>query len=206
MELTQTFEDQEVRQLLVGGEADLALAFNEIDTHLRKRFVRGLRGRLRKLLRPEDLADAWQETLRDLLKAVRAGDIDPERELCPRLWTIFIRRAFDCLRRRDRYLGMLEGVKERLSGTTAGDILARMDEEEQSHLLAQVRQAVGTLPLRQKTVIETFVDHFPATEDMEALRQRVSEETGREETRATVKRALQEARRKISDLLKARQL
>lgn len=57
-----------------------------------------------------------------------------------------------------------------------------------------------------RVVYQTFVDHFPATEDMEALRQRVSDVTGCEETLATVKRALQEARRKIGDLLKARQL
>lgn len=206
MELTQAFVDKDVRQLLVGEEADLAEAFTQVDTHLRKRFVKGLRGRVRLLLGPEDLADAWQETLRDLLKAVRARDIDPERELCPRLWTIFLRRAFDCLRRKDRYEGVLERVKERLSGTTAGEILARMDEEERTHLLKKVHQAVGTLPVRQRTVIETFVDHFPATEDMDALRQRVSEATGYEETQGSVKRALQEVRRKLGTLLKARQL
>ncbi|MBI3856140.1 MAG: sigma-70 family RNA polymerase sigma factor [Planctomycetes bacterium] len=206
MELTQAFVDKEVRELLVGEEADLAEAFAQVDTHLRKRFVKGLRDRLGKLLRPEDLADAWQETLRDLLKAVRAREIDPERELCPWLWTIFIRRALECIRRRDRYQGLLERVKGRMSGTTDGDILERMDEEERNQLFDRVRQAVGTLPDRQRTVIQAFVDHFPATEDMEALRQRVSVVTGLEETRASVKRALQEARRKIGDLLKVRQV
>jgi DNA-directed RNA polymerase specialized sigma24 family protein len=206
MELTQAFVDKDVRQLLVGGDADQAEAFNQVDTHLRKRFVKGLRGRVRLLLGPEDLADAWQETLRDLLKAVRARDIDPERELCPRLWTIFIRRTFDCLRRRDLDQGLLTGIKERLSGTTAGDVLGRMDEEERAQLFTAVRQVVGTLPARQRTVIETFVAHFPETEDMETLRRRVSEATGCNETRASVKRALQEARRKVGNLLKARQL
>lgn len=206
MELTQAFVDKEVRQLLVGEQADVAEGFAQVDTHLRKRFVKGLRGRVRLLLGPEDLADAWQETLKDLLKAVRARDIDPGRELCPRLWTIFIRRTFDCLRRRDLDQGLRTGIKERIRGTTAGDVLDRMHEEERVQLFAEVRQVVSTLPARQRTVIETFVAHYPATEDMETLRRHVSEATGCEETRASVKRALQEARRKVSILLKARQL
>ena len=49
--------------------------------------------------------------------------------------------------------------------------------------------------------LETFLDHFPGTERMEELRRRVSEATGCEATRASVRRALQEARRKISDLV-----
>lgn len=81
-----------------------------------------------------------------------------------------------------------------------------MDEEERAHLLNQVHQAVGTLPPRQRTVIETFVDHFPETEDMKALRQRVSEATGCEESQGSVKRALEEARRKIGTLIHSRQL
>jgi DNA-directed RNA polymerase specialized sigma24 family protein len=206
MELTQAFVDKDVRQLLVGGDADQAEAFNQVDTHLRKRFVKRLPGRIRLLLGPEDLADAWQDTLRDLLKAVRARDIDGERELCPRLWTIFIRRAFDCLRRKDLYEGLLTGIQERMSGMTPGDVLERMAEEERAQLFTEVRQVVDTLPARQRTVIETFVAHFPATEDMETLRRHVSEATGCDETRASVKRALQEARRKVSNLLKARHL
>ena len=205
MELTQAFVDKEVRELLVGEEADLAEAFSQIDTHLRKRFVKGARDRLPGL-RPEDLADAWQETLRDLLKAVRARDFDPDRELRPWLWTIFIRRSFDSFRRMERSKGMLERVGGTLSGTTAGDIFEIMDEEERKHLLASVRQAVSTLPVRQRTVIQVFVDQFPATEDVDTLRERVSQVTGHEESRASVMRALKEARRKIGDLFKTRQI
>jgi hypothetical protein len=67
MELIQAFEDKEVRHLLLGGETDLETAFTQVDIHLRKRFVKGARDRLPGL-QPEDLADAWQETLKDLLK------------------------------------------------------------------------------------------------------------------------------------------
>jgi RNA polymerase sigma factor (sigma-70 family) len=204
-QLTQAFEDREVRQLLLGEESDLAEAFTQVDAHLRKRFVKGARERLPGL-RPEDLADAWQDTLRDLLKAVRAGSFSADRELAPWLWTIFIRRAFDNLRRKERYQGMLERIRARLDGTTVGDVFGTMEEEERSHVLMLIRQAVARLPARQQTVIQAFVDHFPASENKEALRERVSEITGREETRATVMRALGEARRKVGTLLTMRRL
>jgi RNA polymerase sigma factor (sigma-70 family) len=203
MELTQAFEDKEVRQLLNGGEADLAEAFARIDAFFRNRFVLGARKRLPRLP-PEDLADAWQETLRDLLQSLRAGRFDPDRKLGPWLWTVFIRRAFDGLRRKNRHGAMLEQARRQLQGTETGAFLERLDEEERIHLLGLVRQAVGTLPARQRTVIQLFVEHFPATEDLELLRQRVSEATGVEETRAGVKRALEEARRKIAGLLQRR--
>ncbi|MCI0658885.1 MAG: hypothetical protein L0170_17680, partial [Acidobacteria bacterium] len=118
-QLTQAFEDQAVRQLLQGDEPDLAEAFSQVDAHLRRRFVKGARDRLPGL-RPEDLADAWQDTLRDLLRAVRVGAFDADRELAPWLWTIFIRRAFDSLRRKERYQGVLDKVRTRLVGTAVG--------------------------------------------------------------------------------------
>jgi len=179
MELTQAFEDRAVRRLLVGDEADIAEAFAQVDTHLRKRFVNGARDRLPGL-RPEDLADAWQEMLRDLLKAVRERHFDPDLELRPWLWTIFIRRAFDCVRRMERSKGLVEGVRGRFNSTTAGDILEFMDDEERKRLLASVRQAVSTLPIRQRTVIQVFLDQFPATEDVDVLREHVSKVTGHE--------------------------
>jgi RNA polymerase sigma factor (sigma-70 family) len=199
-QLTQAFGDREVRELLRGEESELAEAFTQVEAHLRRRFARGARDRLPGL-RPEDLADAWQDTLRDLLRAVRTGDFDHDRELAPWLWTIFIRRAFDRLRRNESYRGLLDRVRSRLDGTAAGDILGLVEDEERTHLLKLVRQAVTRLPPRQQSVIQAFVDHFPATEDREALRRHVSLATGHEETRSSVTRALGEARRKIGTLL-----
>jgi RNA polymerase sigma factor (sigma-70 family) len=202
-QLTQAYEDKEVRELLMGEESDMAEAFAQVDAHLRRRFVKGARDRLPGL-RPEDLADAWQDTLRDLLRAVRTGEFDADRELAPWLWTIFIRRAFDRLRRSERYQSVLEKIRERLGGTVVGDIFGYIEEEERTHLLMLVRQAVARLPARQQAVIQAFVDHFPATEDKDALRRHVSQVTGHEESRTAVVRALGEARRKVGTLLKIR--
>lgn len=202
-QLTQAFEDQAVRQLLQGDEPDLAEAFSQVDAHLRRRFVKGARDRLPGL-RPEDLADAWQDTLRDLLRAVRVGAFDADRELAPWLWTIFIRRAFDSLRRKERYQGVLDKVRTRLVGTAVGDIFECMEDEERSHLLRMVREAVLRLPPRQQIVMNAFVEHFPATEDREALCRYVSAAVGHEESRTLVMRALGDARRKVGALLQIR--
>jgi len=202
MELVQAFADQEVRHLLTACDKDdLAEAFSQIDAHLRKRFAKGARDRIQGLS-PQDLADAWQDALRDLLKTVRIGQYDPDRELAPWIWLIFIRRAFDYARRNQRYERLLEGLRERLVGTEVGDSLKRIDEEERRELLERVRRSVGTLPDRQRSVVRTFVNHFPASEDKEALRQHVSEEAGVPVSRAVVARALQEARRKASDAMR----
>lgn len=198
MELVQAFEEQEVRRLLTAGsDADLEEAFFQIDAHLRKRFAKGARDRIAGI-GPQDLADAWQEALRDLLRTVRLGQYDAEREIAPWLWRIFIRRAFDQLRRKERYTQMLDGLRERLVGTTVGDHLARIDQEDRRHLIERIRCSVGVLPDRERTVVQTFVDHFPASEDKEALRQQVSERTGLPETRQGVSRALEAARRKVA--------
>lgn len=205
MELTQAFEDRDVRRLLIGGESDdLAEAFTQVETHLRNRFVRAARDRLPGIL-PEDLADSWQETVRDLLRSVRTRSFVPDRELGPWLWTVFLRRGIDTLRRRARYQEMLQRARERLDGNIVGAVLQDMHEEERIRLLAQVRRVTETFPSRQRTVIQVFVDYFPATEDRKVLRERIAEVTGLNLTSIAVKRAFHEARRKIGNLLGPRQ-
>lgn len=204
MELIQAFEDKEVRHLLLGGEADLETAFTQVDIHLRKRFVKGARDRLPGL-RPEDLADAWQETLKDLLKAVQSGRFDPGPELVPWLWTTYLRRAFDSLRRRESYESMVDRVRVHRPESIVSDFLSESAGGERQLLMDRVRQAMSTLPLRQRTVLQVFVDHFPLSQDKEVLRDRVSRVTGHEETPTAVRRALEEARRKIIDVLGTQQ-
>lgn len=199
MELIQTFEDHEVRQLLMGNDADLEAAFTLIDTHLRKRFVKGARERLPGLL-PEDFADAWQETLKDLLESIRSWKFDASRELAPWLWTTFLRRAFDSVRRRESYENMMDRLK--LKPQEVVDLLDGMGEEDRAFILDRIRQAVRDLPIRQRTVLKVFLEHFPMSQDLDSLRERVSEQTGRRETSHAVRRALQEAKTRIADELK----
>ena len=155
MELIQTFEDHEVRQLLMGEDDDLEAAFTLIDTHLRKRFVKGARERLPGLL-PEDLADAWQETLKDLLESLRSWRFDANRELGPWLWTTFLRRAFDSVRRRESYESMMERAQDRLKlkPHEVVELLDQMGEEDRAFILEGIRQAVRDLRRDAGDVIE----------------------------------------------------
>jgi DNA-directed RNA polymerase specialized sigma24 family protein len=203
MQLTQAFEDREVRRQLLGEGEELEAAFAQVDAHLRSRFVKGARERLPGLA-PEDLADAWQETLKELLQTVRTGRFDPDRELGPWLWTTFVRNAVDGVRRRERFEGMLVRARNRVDLLMMGDILEEIDEEERKALLAEVRGAAGSLPARQRMVLRIFIDRYPATTDGGILREEVSRVTGREETPTSVRRALQEACRKVGAAVRAR--
>ncbi len=193
MQLTQALEDQEIRRLLQGDENDLELAFTQVDAQLRRRFVKGARDRLPGLP-PEDLADAWQGTLKALLQAVRSGRFQANRELIPWLWTIFLRKAVDGLRRSKRLASLAIRARARAGGVAA----AGVDPEEREAVLARIREAVDALPLRQRTVLRVFLDQYPATRDCRVLQEQVSTVSGREETAGSVRRALEEARRRIS--------
>src|SRR5262249_18499012 len=138
MVLVQAFEEKEVRRLLTSGPvADLEEAFIQIDAHYRLRFGKAARDRISGL-GSEDLADAWQETLRDLLRCVRRGHYKPDCEIGPWLWRIFVRRAIDQLRRKERYTKIVEGLRARLVGTTVGDQVQHIDLEHLQHLLERI--------------------------------------------------------------------
>lgn len=145
MQLTQALEDQELRRLLQGDENDLELAFTQVDAQLRRRFVRGARARLPGVP-AEDLADAWQETLKTLLQAVRSGSFQATRELIPWLWTIFLRKALDGLRQRKRLVTLASRARGRAMGIEAGNAHAGLDDEDRRARLARVQEAVDTLP------------------------------------------------------------
>lgn len=204
MALTQAFEDPEVRRLLAGDEREVAQAFDQLEKTLRGDFMRGVRRRLPGL-GAEDVADAWQETLKDLLEALRGGRLDLLRDLRPWMWTVFQRNSFEQVGRVQRQRRAWERVNERLRGTSVGALVDALSPEERSRLLAGIRGVVEGMPPRQKLVIQTFLEEYPLTENHEALRRRVSERTGREETFSSVKRAFEEARFKITSLLKPRE-
>jgi DNA-directed RNA polymerase specialized sigma24 family protein len=201
MELVQDFEDVEIRRLLSGNERDVAEAFDRLDKSLRVKFMNGAR-RCFRWMCVEDVADAWQETMKDLLAALRAGRLDLLRDIRSWLWTVFRRKTFDQMGRVERQRTARERVAERLRGTSVGALVEGLGWDDRSKLMARIRGVVDTLPPRQKLVIQTFLEEYPSLENREDLRRRVSERAGREETPASVRRAFQEARVKIASLLR----
>lgn len=199
--LTQAFDDVDVRRLLAGDESGIAEAFQRIERTLRGKFMQGARDRM-PWLGAEDLADIWQDTLRDLLSAIRGGRVDLGRALRPWLWTVFQRRALDHVGEERRQRLMWERAKERLRGTSVGALVESLSAEERARVMGRIRRAVETLPERQKAVIQTFIERYPLLKTREDLRRALSERTGKEETGASVRRAMEEARRKVAEILR----
>jgi DNA-directed RNA polymerase specialized sigma24 family protein len=203
MAVSTTFNDEDVRILLIGSEGELAQGLAEIDRHLRA----GLCGMVRREfpgISPEDLADVWGCVLMNLLQLVRENRFDADEPLRPLLCRLARARATDLVRRRQAHDNLVAGVGEALRDTQTGVEWGRMSVAERREAMALIRAAIGTLPMRQRIVMQVFVDHYPETADMQELRRLVSEETGSPETLAAVKRALQEARAKVRDYLQSK--
>lgn len=168
-----------------------------IEQRYRKRFASGVGNRLPGL-RAEDLADAWQDTMRDLVRAYVSGTFDPGRDPGPWLWTTYRRRAIDRMRSRRRYRALLVRAGER-----QGDGAHRNgDDESIRDLLRRVRIEARRLPARQGLVFRLFLDGYPETESRELLRREVSDACGKSVSRTAVIRALGEARAKVAATLR----
>ena len=194
------FDEEETKILLIGNTAELEEGLSQVDQHLRRRIC----GRVRHYLpglKSHDLADCWQETLMAVFKAVRDGRFDPDRPLGPYLFSIAHAKGIDLLRRQTTRDKALTAVGETLQGTQCGEEWRQLSSSERSEALAIVRDGIGTLPDKQRVVFQAFMDNYPETKDMEVLRQEVSRMTGREETLVSIKRALQEGRNKVRQLL-----
>lgn len=197
---TNVFDEEQVRTLLRGGDREVAQALTQIVCHLEK----GVCGWLRRSfpgLPPEDLADTWQETLLSVITAVRNGRFDPHRPLIPWICTIAYRRATDLTRRKSSANDALAAVGREIAETSTGACWKGLTAEERNEALELTLRHIETLPTMQKTVLRTFSEHYPETRDMETLRKIVSQSRGEQVTLASVKRALQEGRRKLKEFL-----
>ncbi len=200
MKATNVFDEERVKKLLQGEYRDVAQALGQIVHHLRD----GLCGWLRRQfpgLSPEDLADTWQETLVSVLTAVRKGRFDANRPLIPWLCTIAYRRATDVTRRKSTTGEALAAVGRQIAATSTGRRWKSLSAEARSEALELTLEHIESLPTMQRIVLRTFSDHYPETANMETLRVMVSQVRGQEATLASVKRALQEGRRKLQEFL-----
>jgi RNA polymerase sigma-70 factor (ECF subfamily) len=82
-----------------------------------------------------------------------AGRVDESRPLEPWLYRVTANLSYTWVKRRKRWFSPLEDIAEWLSGNKkqTPHHLAELDEESQ-----QVRQAISTLPLRQRVVIVLY--------------------------------------------------
>ncbi len=201
MELTKAFDDVQVRLLLDGGTSpEIQEALGHIETCLRSRFCSAIRGQFPGL-KPEDLADAWQEMLQAVDTAAKERRLDLERPVLPWVWKVIWNKAAGKLRGKVNQDKKIAHAAYLLEKSSRGEAWTRKSDEEKANTLEKVREAIRQLPLKQRTVIQIYVNHLDWIKTMEDLRGLVSSETGCEETLAAVKGALREARRKVREVV-----
>jgi RNA polymerase sigma factor (sigma-70 family) len=195
----QGFDEARVRRLLAGGdEAGLGLAL--LHQHLEVRLCAWIGESFPGLL-PEDLADVWSDALLGVLQAVRQQRFQGDRSLFPWLCRIARARAIDQLRRqRSRTERLTWRIHLPLIPIRASQRLPRGVVAHELSILIQ--QAVERLPARQRLVLRLFLEHYPATRQVRVLCQEVSQATGVQPSPSSIRRALQEGRRKVQIFLR----
>jgi RNA polymerase sigma factor (sigma-70 family) len=188
----RNFDESEIRVLLMGSEEQIAQALQIIESNLRARVCRRLR-RDFPAISSEDIEDSWSETLAAALRAARRKRFQSNTVVRAWLHQVARSRVIDGTRRREVREETLAAYRVLVTTRFHLSDTSEQEKEDQTDLLTRLLE---TLPPRQRIVLRVFMEHHPQSENMEVLRQEVSEVTGVEETLSSVKRALQEVRRK----------
>ncbi|MCW8137409.1 MAG: RNA polymerase sigma factor [Planctomycetota bacterium] len=204
--VNQPLDEELVRAQLASGDlGDIAEGLESVHKRLGRHVVSALRRQFPGAT-AEDLADLWQETLRDTFECARDGKFDGNQPLMPFLCTIARRRAIDANRRRTPRERVEQAVGEALRGSQTNAKWQAFEAQERNETLEEVRVYVQTLPHKQRIVFQEFMDGYPDTESMEVLRVRVDEVMGEPQTLVSVKSALQAARDKVREFMARRGL
>ncbi|HEV3255338.1 MAG TPA: sigma-70 family RNA polymerase sigma factor [Gemmataceae bacterium] len=198
----RSYDDRDAKRLLTGSAADIADGVALIDRDLGPPFFAWLRRRF-PLLAAEDLASVWQDTLLSVFKAARGRRYDRKRPLVPWLCSIANARGVDEVRREASRQADVAAVAHALRQAETGWQWERLSGPEREEIALAIGDATDTLPQRQRLVFRVWVRFYPETENLKVLRREVSRVNGKEATAASIKRALQEARRKVRTFLRA---
>lgn len=194
-----------IASLLGGDPKEQEEAIRLIDQQLRTVVVAKLR-RTAPGLSPEEIMETFQDTLVAVWQMARSRCFDARKPLLPLLLTIAQRRAIDALRKREvnrvSYDEMFDAVDERLSGSRVGEAWrAVAANEDGRRIMMMIRDTVARLPKRQHLVASAVVGFFPRVPSYEAIRDFIKQRNGVALTTTAVKRAWQEARKKIREVL-----
>jgi RNA polymerase sigma factor (sigma-70 family) len=154
------------------------------------------------LLSPEDLQDAYQETLLAFWKQTQAVGFDPEQPL--RLaQTIAQRKGLDALRRRGHrpatnQESLMSAIETDLQSSRLGIAWCKqMGPAERQELRQVLLDTIAALPERQRLVARVYLDHFEdfGQRDLyEPLTRAVAEVTGQAENVQAIKSLWRAAR------------
>jgi DNA-directed RNA polymerase specialized sigma24 family protein len=158
------------------------------------------------LLSPEDLQDAYQETLRAVMLHVSRPGFQPERPL-RLVFALARRKGVDALRRRGHQVrtdvqSVLEcGAADLVASRVGAVWRERMGPAEAAEFREVLLEIVQSLPERQRLVARVFIDHFEdfgRRDTYEPLAASLSVVTGQPENVQAVKSAWRAARGKIA--------
>ncbi|HEV3256740.1 MAG TPA: hypothetical protein VG013_07675 [Gemmataceae bacterium] len=202
MKEARAFDEEKVQRLLAGSDAEADEAVALIHEHLRDLVGAWLHSHFPGAA-PDDLANIWAQTLVSVLTAARLRRFQVGESLLPWLRAIAYRRAVDHIRRVTAWQKLLETLRHALREAQGGQ-LGRLSQAECQEVMRLIRQPIHTLSDKQLLVFRVWAEGYPETTDMKVLRQEVVRVTGKEQTLTSIKRSLQEARRKVRDFLRAR--
>ncbi len=193
-------------------EAELEEAFREdpevalelLDEEFRGRIARFIKSKVLGI-NAADLADLYQSTLLDFVRAVRRPGFDPSRPL-RLVFHIAKSRAIDFLRRKRPYdfdadpEAILQLVAADLKGTDLGRRWKYLDPVVWREFRRALHDEILALPERQRQIAVAFVALFEKLQeapDYRLLARAVSRESGNDENVVTVKSGWHEARRRL---------
>ncbi len=132
----------------------------------------------------------------------REGEYDPDRPLLPFLLTIAHRRAIDHIRKkttlRCNEKELLDAVANSLADTQVGEAWKNVTASQDGQkMLKLIRDVITEMPERQRQVSSVIIDCYPDNLSIEETREELFRRTGERPTALAVKRARQEARKKI---------
>jgi DNA-directed RNA polymerase specialized sigma24 family protein len=197
--------DREIRRLLAGTEAEIREALARIFV----RYTKPMCGWIRRQFRwfpPEDMADAWQNTLLIVLEKALKRQLDTTQKITPFVWTVFRRRCCDILEQGTRCKTGLEALRETLADE--GQLEGRFVEEglagEWAVVFHVVDKAVLRLPRVQRMVWMAYRELGYSATDDQLLRFLRETQPDKDWTKASVRRAKQEGRKKLRRILQKR--
>jgi hypothetical protein len=194
------------RKLASGDRHQIADGIEFVHIHFAKSIGRQALCRFPWLL-PDDLADAWQETLLGLAQRCWKRKFDPNKDIKGLLRTIMHRRVMDGLRHNRRLratlVAYIEGLCRSLVDIEAVAEEDGIDDELLAKVLAAVHEVIPKLRGRQKEVWEVYASlGFCAS--LKALTAAVSDACGQPISKAIVRHAKDSGKENIRKHLKRR--
>lgn len=199
---------EEMEILLIGDKYEISEAVRQIHCKFKEHIVRIIRKRAPSA-KAHDVEDIYQEVLVSILETARSGKYIPEApSLMSFIYTIANRRAIDWLRKISRRKEetnsdlLIDTVHEAISSSTFSDSWEKKSKDGgRSKLLAEIRNLIPKLKLRQRQVAEVIYESFPDLLSDSDIKNLIYQRYKDDVTVIAVKRARQEVYKKLRDLL-----